>query len=440
MYYLIETEKQLDKFIQSNDVDTLYIEFIPANNRVHPALTQAIAMYVYNEVEDKGYIINISHPDCLCISTPPTKILQRYKTLLTPSKKCALHYENHSNYVDIESKLYLQNKKTQTKWEQPFIYKQMYRDYPHTQTNKLIPIGKLYEYYENKRKQVLNQFDNTFNTKSTEWYNNVLIPALNYIESQGIGFKDLDKVYDIHPTLSTKNNRFYSQYNFQTTTGRPSNKFDNVNLMALTKNSPQREWIVPQNDYLLEIDFDGYHPRIIGNAIGQPLNVEKSVHEQLGEMYFDAKELTLEQYKKSKELTFKQLYGGIFDEFKNIGFFKKTNEFIEDLYRTFHDVGYIELPISGRRFCKEEFPNIGPQKLFNYFIQMSETERNIEIIGELKKYLEGKKTKLIMYVYDAFVFDISGEDGPNTVNELEGIIGDGVFGVKSTIGMNYNEM
>ena len=40
-------------------------------------------------------------------------------------------------------------------------------------------------------------------------------------------------------------------------------------------------------------------------------------------------------YKTAKELTFKQLYGGIFDEYKDLPFFKLVKEYTDKLWEKF---------------------------------------------------------------------------------------------------------
>ena len=52
-------------------------------------------------------------------------------------------------------------------------------------------------------------------------------------------------------------------------------------------------------------------------------------------MYFDKEELTPEEYLQSKELTFKQLYGGVFKEYREIPFFKAMNEYIDKLWKLY---------------------------------------------------------------------------------------------------------
>jgi hypothetical protein len=50
-------------------------------------------------------------------------------------------------------------------------------------------------------------------------------------------------------------------------------------------------------------------------------------------------------------------------------------------------------------------------KLFNYVIQSKETSTNVDLLKLVFDLLKGKKTKLVLYTYDAFLFDYSKEDG-----------------------------
>jgi hypothetical protein len=53
---------------------------------------------------------------------------------------------------------------------------------------------------------------------------------------------------------------------------------------------------------------------------------------------------------------------------------------------------------------------MNPQKLFNYIIQHTETFNNVAILKEMFYLLNGCRSKLILYVYDAFVIDTAKED------------------------------
>ena len=66
-----------------------------------------------------------------------------------------------------------------------------------------------------------------------------------------------------------------------------------------------------------------------------------------------------------------------------------------------------------------------PQKLMNYVMQSLETSRNIIIIKEVLRFLKDKKTSLVLYTYDALLFDYYNEDGEETLEELKEILESG---------------
>ena len=80
-------------------------------------------------------------------------------------------------------------------------------------------------------------------------------------------------------------------------------------------------------------------------------------------------------------------------------------------------------------------------KLFNYMIQLLETENNMKVLNDLVPYLRDKKSKLILYSYDSFLFDFKIEDGLGFIKDVKGILEqNGVFPTKTSKGLNYHEM
>ena len=81
-------------------------------------------------------------------------------------------------------------------------------------------------------------------------------------------------------------------------------------------------------------------------------------------------------------------------------------------------------PISGKPFTRG-LKDMNPQKLMNYIMQSLETSRNILILKDVLRYLKNKKTKLVLYTYDALLFDFYKEDGKETLEELKEILESG---------------
>jgi hypothetical protein len=76
------------------------------------------------------------------------------------------------------------------------------------------------------------------------------------------------------------------------------------------------------------------------------------------------------------------------------------------LWEDFNKKGYIKEDVGKHIFYKENMENMNPYKLLNYLLQAKETAININIIWDILKLIKKYKTKLVLYVYDSFVFDI----------------------------------
>ena len=58
-----------------------------------------------------------------------------------------------------------------------------------------------------------------------------------------------------------------------------------------------------------------------------------------------------------------------------------------------------------------------PQKLLNYVLQNLETAMNVRILWDIFKSLRNRKTKLVLYTYDSFLFDFK-EGEEDLIGEL----------------------
>ena len=214
-----------------------------------------------------------------------------------------------------------------------------------------------------------------------------------------------------YPEYNISNGRIYTQYNLYTTTSRPSNTFNNINFAALNKDNGERTCYKPENDKFVELDFQGYHPRLIGELVEWHFPNDRNTYVILGQL------LGVTQ-QEAKELTFKQLYGGVWSEYKDKPFFKQVDMFIDEIWDTYqYDNSY---STANKIFIRND-ENITRNKLFNYIVQSYETSTNVELLKLVLNYLKDKKTKLILYTYDAFLFDYAEEDG-NILQELTQIL------------------
>ena len=424
MFYLIETKDQLNK-LKSKFNDTMYLEFIQGNDNTHPLLAEIIALYL--NIDNTGYIIPFNHLECINWDKEailPMLVNYNFRVL---DKKVALHSAPQLSYTDIQHTIPPTNNHTTQ------AHTWYYRKFPQTKVNKMIPIGKHLERCNNKYNEIIGYTSR----KTNEYVNNILLPTLYKLEQNGLKFNDkFDNYFTLkNKKYSIKDDHIYGWYNPFTTTGRPVNNFNGINFVGLKHDNGERDSFEPDNDLFIEMDYDGYHPRLIGDIVG--FLFEDNVHNTLAQIYFKSKEITPQQYKESKILTFRQIYGGIDKANLHHPFFRKTQDFINIIWEEFNKKGYID--VGSYRIKKDDHPKIHSQKLFNYYIQATETETNIRKIKDIQDYLQDKKTKLVLYIYDAFIFDFAKEDGKQTLIDIENMLSE-KFPVKLKTGEHYGAL
>jgi hypothetical protein len=256
------------------------------------------------------------------------------------------------------------------------------------------------------------------------------------IESAGLQVNDTFRMPDL-----IHDGRVYSQYNYHTTTGRPSNAFRGFNFAAMHKEDGTREAFCSrfESGALVEMDFDSYHVRLIAKLIGYELPAS-SIHDYLGRFYFDVAELTDTQREESKAVTFRLLYGGIDSEFLSIPFFRQVNEFVYALWASWKRQGHIETPIMKRPITRDMVTNMTANKLFNYYLQALETEVSVRKLQQVQEVLKDYRTCMILYTYDSVLFDVEYAEAQELLPKIKETLQQGNLPVKCKLGYNYNKM
>ena len=417
MFWLVESKIQFEQFSNANWKD-VFIEIIPSSYLLHPTQNGICALYIKPLVSTKGFIVPLHHSETLSIDmTDINAMLQKFNSIYVRDKKEFLHYLPLKGLFDINQQ------------NPPYIPELLQthnifnKRYPNKKNiNKIIPIVKHYEYCE----EIYNNLKDKINEPINDFYNNKVSMVFNSIERSGIRVnreKFQSHFHDVDGEF------IYTQYNYKTLTGRPSNKFKGVNYAALNKENKSRESFIPRNDSFYEFDIGAYHPTLLAKLVGYDFGSE-DIHSAFAKMYGV-------DYKKAKELTFKQLYGGVFDQYKDLEFFKKVQVYTDNLWKEFNEKGWIECPISKHRFVKEKLSEMKPQKLLNYVLQNLETAMNVHILWEIIKLLQNKKTKLVLYTYDSFLFDVSKEE-VEILDEIKELFNKHKLQIKTCYGNNYN--
>jgi DNA polymerase I-like protein with 3'-5' exonuclease and polymerase domains len=236
----------------------------------------------------------------------------------------------------------------------------------------------------------------------------------------------------------------YTQYNLYTPTSRPSNRFGNVNYAALNKKTGDRDCFVSRygnEGALVMMDYESYHLRLFGNHVKFDLP-DEPLHGYLGKLYHGKGELTEDEYDLSKKITFNLIYGGITDDVRdNVPFMARIAEFVDETWKFYKKHGYVSTWLYGRKLMSSIFDDkTNSYKVFNYLLQAAETERNCMVLADIFGYLDNKKTKCVLYTYDAFLFDVPSDEFINT-RELRDIMDpSGDYPIRTYVGANYGDL
>ena len=394
------------------------------------------ALWVQPESAEQPFFIIQKHPDS-------DKFMEDYKWLddkliLTPDKKLLNHFYEFKNVVDKNFIWWLDTGKPfDNNIRNNAIDFLSNKYYNVKKLNEIIPLCKHNEYCSEVSNKMAIEY-----TGELDWYLNDVIKAFGSIEKNGVKVSDdICDIFDMRVKKHISDGKLYSQYNLWTTTGRPSNSFGSVNFAALPPE--KRKAFVPENDYLVEYDYDAYHLRIIAQLVKYKEFGKESVHEYLAEYYGCS-------YKESKQKSFKLLYGGIDKETREkVPFFDLVHKYINEKWNEINTHNCVHTDIYRRKLLFDNYEDLNRNKLFNYLIQAFETEMNIKRILEIQEYLLNKKTKLVLYGYDSFLFDFSKQDGVETLKEIKRILeaetdipgyDEPYYFTKSKMGLNYGEM
>ena len=420
MYWLVENEEQLNVLINSG-YKKAFIEVIPYNDTIHPVLNHVSLVYIRPIEASKGFMVCITHSESLnALNTRINELLNKFDILYCRDKKEILHYFPNKTLYDITPPPHTYIRPTTPTHD---LYYSKHKD--NHELNLIIPIVKHYELCEiifGDLKANINREK----TKYDEFFNSKVSVVFNAIERNGIRIHNETFSEYFHAVDGEYVN---TQFNLKTTTTRPSNKFKNVNYAALNKENGCRKSFIPRNNRFVEIDISAYHPSLASRLIGYDF-ADIDIHAHFATLYNV-------DYKKSKELTFKQLYGGVFENYRHLEFFQGIEKYVGETWRKFKSDGFVECKISGYIYKNENLQNMNPQKLFNYLLQNLETSMNVRILWDMCGILRKCKTKLVLYTYDSFLFDLDdSEEG--VLDEIREVFKKYKLNIKEIKGYDYN--
>lgn len=427
----IETEDQFRDFLSH------YREF---SGRVfldavqtHPNIDapRSSVCFVLVRAGDREALVPIAHNDASCIDP---KLLLEFNTgddKFCLNKKRILHLVPFRNLVDCSLLYYFQHNEPPSLSSSSLLFRSV--------KNFHRPLMKLAEISQERLdmcEDVLEHDGSAVDKTPFRKYNGDILETFFRLERHGTCvdpnvFEDRLGPLD----LVDNDHLVYSNYNFYTSTGRPSNANHGVNYAALDPD--QREAIVSrfENGTLLNVDYDGFHLRLVSNLIDYDAP-EGSFHRHLGRLYFGKDELTEDEYKESKELTFRLIYNpwGMPDEVLELDFFRGVKELTEKIWSVYKEYGLISTPLYRRQITATKIDNFNPAKAFNYTIQAYETEYNTERMKEIFSRLSDMESVPSLYTYDSVLFDCPNSEVEGVKTIVEEVMSDDTMKIKVSKG------
>ena len=444
---VIKSDIEYEQFLSDIDRQQVYVDYVISAYGKHVVNNDIICIFIKVIKSDKTYCINLGHQDIFKYTANKSDIIKDIiklvKNIFVVDKKKFIHLFGCKEVDDI-----LIYKFQSSVIEGDDDFSTNYHDFlklkigEPDEFNYIIPLTKHIESFEDKYEYYKSDIETFKFSDSYKMMNDTITETLCKLESNGIKV-DLQEYHKHFTDKPITGDMVYSEYNLFTATGRPSNHFGGINYAALNKENGCRSSFVSRygdNGVLITMDYSAYHPRIIANLVRYPIDVNVNIYEFLGKQYYNLDVIDDELMKKAKQMTFLNLYGGVRDEYLDIPYFQKVNEYVKHRWEFFNDNGYVETPIFKRRITKNHIVDASPSKLFNYILQASETEFSVQHIERVNAYLESKQTKVVLYTYDSITLDSHTDDGLETLLNIKNIMVDNQFPVKCYAGKNYQNM
>lgn len=360
---------------------------IISNPNKHQSAVGIIGMYfLFTDGEEQ--CINFTHPDEIDTDIQLNEIKLHPKTLVFNKK--ALVYNGFNCGIDLNSYLhyYISDHINPKEFYPKGMETLANKFYKIEDLGHVIPLSKQLEWARKIAKYVMKIYtDNPIEQQCIDYCND-FFTVFHSIERNDILAGDEIK----------KQN-----YMWYTATGRPSNAWDSFNFSAMNKKDGSRDKIRSRFDggKIVQFDYDAFHIKLLAKILDYQF--ERHPYEQIKD------ELGIDMdYDQFKSKVFQNIYGTITPEFIVHPFFTTIQAMIDELYSVYETDGMVKSWFYEKNF--RDIQNVTPNKVFNYVLQSLETEYNVRKIKSILPYLKNKKSVFMMYLYDAFVFDIHPDE------------------------------
>lgn len=446
---MIESWNQWTSFVNESMRDDLLLHVVPLHDEVHSAQNSPSILFIRNLRSKKTYWYAFDHPD---IKTPqPVEHRQIIEgiglmggTKWAVDKKSFTHMVPIKGTYDVGFVSYLKDNKVFELNDFETSAHALIRRNFHGRPGygKFVPFTKHLESFTEIAESCEKILKKAKIDEAFKKFNECIIEPLTETEKHGLAV-DRNRFKEHFGDICTNSGKVFTQYNFYTSTGRPSNRFGGVNYAALNKEDGSRKAFVSRfgdKGALALIDYSAFHPRIIALLTDYKIPADVDVYEYLAKLYFDKKEVDESDIADAKQITFRQLYGGVEEKYSHIKYLSHLKEFINYNWSFFNEHGFVETPLFKRKITDKHIQTPKPATVFNYLLQAAEGEISIPVLGKVNEFLRGKKTQAVLYTYDSILFDYHFDD-ETILSDIREIMSlDWKFPTKVYVGNNYHDM
>lgn len=429
---VITTKEQLEALYKRLENEKAFIHVVGSSLTEHPCInTPSSIHFLFDDGVYMCYAQN--HPDAPSFGPLRPQRGNTFYCLMAGDKKKIMHYLDYYYNPSLIGDIGIQATLTGVPAPVSETYltngiRNMMRQFgSFKNVVAAIPLVKWMEFaqaylWELKRWWDASLAENNMAPGGDTFLNHYVMGTLAEIERNGI---------------YTTDGMVYSDYNIHTSTGRPSNAFGGINFAALNKHDGTRKKFISrfgENGTLVQFDYEAFHLRLAANLMGYELPTT-SLHTYLAEQYYGTTEITPEMYEESKARTFAIMYGQT-EDIGDVEFFKKLREYQADLWEKYCQDGFV-LSGTGRKVVVPK-PN-NPAKVFNYLMQLTETEVSIRAIHQVNQYLVHSPAKVVLYTYDAILLDVPNDE-LYKMDLIAYVLADKKYPVRQYRGHNYDEL
>lgn len=390
-----------------------------SNPNKHPSESSIMGIYfAFSDGTDK--YVNQTHPDELDSNVNYMEI-QLHPTSLVFNKKAML-YNGHDGGIDLNSYLHYYtgdniNPKEFYPKGMEILCNKFFRI---QELGHIIPLAIHLEWAKKITEYVLR-------LKPFEDGYAITKNCIDYCNDFTNVFYEIEKNEIIVGDEIKKQN-----YMWYTATSRPSNSWGGFNFSAMNKKDGTRNKIRSKfsGGKIVQFDYDAFHIKLLAKIL--EYKFERHPYEQIRE------ELNINMdYDEFKSKIFQNIYGNITYEFMNHPFFQSIQAVIDDLWHQYESNSNVESYFYGKLF--RDIKDGTPNKIFNYVLQSLETEYNVKKIKSILLLLKEKQSVFMLYLYDAFVFDIH-PDEMGLIEDLTNALQTDNMSIKIYIGDTFGDI